>query len=211
MGETSSGRESNLRDQQKAQTRAKVVAAARILFGEVGFAAATIREIAKRAGVAPGSVFTTFRSKEELLVEVLEERYTPLREAARAIMAADASFLDRTVQFFHAAYALEWPERKLVGEQFWVSWTFEPELDARARARMKPLLEALDEVIAQGVREGEVRGDIDRALLADMLFSVYLSNYRNFRDAALADVVASFARRAALLLQGAAPISKRAA
>jgi hypothetical protein len=66
-------------------------------------------------------------------------------------------------------------------------------------------------VIAQGVREGEVRADIDRALLADMLFSVYLSNYRNFRDATLTDVVASFARRAALLLQGAAPLSKRAA
>jgi AcrR family transcriptional regulator len=121
-----------LRDQQKAQTRAKVVEAARTLFGEMGFAAATIREIAKRAVVAHGSV--TFRSKEELLVEVLEERYTPLREEARAIMAREASFLDRVVQFF-AAHALEWPERKLVGEQFWVSWTFEPELDARARAR----------------------------------------------------------------------------
>ena len=41
-----------LREAQKQATRAKVLAAARELFVEVGYEAATIRTIAERAGVA---------------------------------------------------------------------------------------------------------------------------------------------------------------
>ncbi|GAA0448449.1 TetR family transcriptional regulator [Paractinoplanes deccanensis] len=48
--------------------RAAILAAARAVFAEHGFEKATIREIARRAGVANGLVMLHFTSKEQLFV-----------------------------------------------------------------------------------------------------------------------------------------------
>src|SRR3954470_3718308 len=48
--------------------RAAIVAAARQVFAEQGFAKATIREIARRAGVTHGLVMLHFESKERLFL-----------------------------------------------------------------------------------------------------------------------------------------------
>ncbi|TRW87955.1 TetR/AcrR family transcriptional regulator [Mycolicibacterium sp. 018/SC-01/001] len=54
--------------------RAAILAAARAVFGEVGYANGTIREIARRAGVTHGLIFRHFASKEELFVTALLAR-----------------------------------------------------------------------------------------------------------------------------------------
>jgi AcrR family transcriptional regulator len=61
--------------------RAAILAAARAVFGERGYARSTIREIAQRAGVTHGLVVLHFETKERLFVASLiagreEERYT---------------------------------------------------------------------------------------------------------------------------------------
>lgn len=54
------------RAQAKARTRDKVLVAARALFNEVGYAAATIRDIAVGAGMSTGAVFANFDDKAAL-------------------------------------------------------------------------------------------------------------------------------------------------
>jgi AcrR family transcriptional regulator len=51
-----------------AAKRAAIVAAAQDVFSERGYTAATIREIARRAGVGHGLVMLHFRSKQELFL-----------------------------------------------------------------------------------------------------------------------------------------------
>jgi AcrR family transcriptional regulator len=51
------------------QTRAAIAEAALALFRERGYEAATMRDIAKRAGVSTGSAYYYFSSKEELIKE----------------------------------------------------------------------------------------------------------------------------------------------
>lgn len=55
------------REQQAAETRALVVAAAARLFGEHGWAATGMREVARAAGVSVETVYASFRSKADLL------------------------------------------------------------------------------------------------------------------------------------------------
>jgi AcrR family transcriptional regulator len=52
-------------------SRAAILVAAREVFAERGYAGATIREIARRAGVTHGLVMRHFGSKEQLLVAAL--------------------------------------------------------------------------------------------------------------------------------------------
>lgn len=72
--------------QTRDRTRAALLAAAEALFAEVGFGPATTRAIAAHAGVATGTVFNYFATKEALAAAVLGrelERAQEERDATR--------------------------------------------------------------------------------------------------------------------------------
>jgi AcrR family transcriptional regulator len=66
----------NGRDKREAQgdaTRLALLAAARQLFGEKGYAATSIEEIAAQAGVTKGAVYHHFGGKGDLFQDVYEQ------------------------------------------------------------------------------------------------------------------------------------------
>ncbi len=64
-----------LRDRQKSRTRERLMAVAFDLFSRRGIGVTTTVEVARGAGVSHGTVFAHFRTKEELVVSVIQ-RYT---------------------------------------------------------------------------------------------------------------------------------------
>ncbi len=60
------------REQQAAETRAAVLAAAAQLFGDRGWAATGMRDVARAAGVAVETVYASFRSKSDLLMAAID-------------------------------------------------------------------------------------------------------------------------------------------
>ena len=81
MTETSTNE--GLRERKKRQTRATIVAAALRLFGERGFDAVTVAEIARAAEVSEKTVFNHFPTKEDLVFERGMERLAALIDAIR--------------------------------------------------------------------------------------------------------------------------------
>ena len=73
-------------------SRAAILEAAREVFAERGYARATIREIARRAGVTHGLVMRHFGSKEQLLIEAL-----PGPRAAAEVVPGDLATLPERV------------------------------------------------------------------------------------------------------------------
>jgi AcrR family transcriptional regulator len=65
------------------RTRARLVAAAREVFEEVPFRQAKLTDITAAAGVASGTFYTYFDSKEEVFREVADEVLAELSRAAR--------------------------------------------------------------------------------------------------------------------------------
>jgi AcrR family transcriptional regulator len=91
-------------ERRKARTRASLLSAARRRFGEHGFDATTIAEIAEEADIAVGSFYNYFRTKEELLAALLEEtlagqlarmesRRSGITDPAEAISVAHRHFV----------------------------------------------------------------------------------------------------------------------
>ena len=60
------------RQQQAAETRAAVVGAATRLFGERGWAATGMRDVAREAGVSVETVYASFRTKADLLMAAID-------------------------------------------------------------------------------------------------------------------------------------------
>lgn len=67
------------REQNKAETRARLMAAARKEFARKGFAATTLRTITSKAGVTTGAFYNNFRDKKEIYLAILEELSQRLR------------------------------------------------------------------------------------------------------------------------------------
>lgn len=63
---------STRRQEQAAQTRGLIVAAATSLFAERGWSGTGMRDVAKAAGVAVETVYANFRSKPELLLGAID-------------------------------------------------------------------------------------------------------------------------------------------
>ena len=91
--------ELGLRERKKQQTRRAIREAALRLFGERGFDAVTVTEVAKEADVSPATVFNYFPTKEDLFyerMEVFEEellRAVRERKAGETVLAAFRDFV----------------------------------------------------------------------------------------------------------------------
>jgi len=65
-------------------TRGRILDAAAVLFGDQGYSATTMRQIAKRARIDAGTVYYYFASKEEILDEVLRIGIAAVGEAVES-------------------------------------------------------------------------------------------------------------------------------
>jgi len=62
------------REQTKVQNRQTILAAARKVFAEIGFGAATVRDIIRATPLASGTFYNYFKSKEEVYQAIRDER-----------------------------------------------------------------------------------------------------------------------------------------
>ena len=140
-----------------ATTRERLLAAAQELIEEGGYGAASVIAIADRAGVASGTLYRHFASKEELFVEVFravcarEER--AMRTAA-ADMSEDATATQRleTVLGSFAERALRNPR---------LAWALIAEpVDPRVDAERLAYRERYAAVISESLRAGIAAGEL---------------------------------------------------
>lgn len=189
-----------LREAQKAETRARVLEAARDLFVEMGYEAATIRAIAKRAGVAPGSVFTTFTSKAEVLMEIIFSRYTAAAAEVRAAaIGAAGGPRARLLAAARVSYLIELREPRLLAETLSASWVWSDDSERESRRRLAPLLEVIAEGVATAVAQDQTEVV---ELVTDMIFGCYLRNYRRafFDGWSVGELMTLFERQLDLIL-----------
>lgn len=168
----------NRRQAAKVRTRQKVLDAARTLFAERGYDPATIRDIAKGAGMSTGAVFANFQDKAELFEAVLSEDLARLAETLKAAAAAESTLRARVLAALTAGYHGSLDHLPLVQAVVARSW-FQPVADEmRAREAIKPLVMVVSDALQTAVREGELRQDADVRLLSELIYDAYLSNYR---------------------------------
>jgi AcrR family transcriptional regulator len=79
------------REESKAATREKLLAAASKAFARYGFAAISVDEIAESAGFSRGAFYSNFKSKDELFLTVVEREIRAWSLEVRDIVSASSS------------------------------------------------------------------------------------------------------------------------
>lgn len=75
------------RERERAETRRKILEAARRMFVEHGYEATTMRAIAAKIGYTPTAIYHHFRNKETLLTELTTQDFRALAQAFQQIGA----------------------------------------------------------------------------------------------------------------------------
>src|SRR6266851_4186530 len=91
------------RAEKSAARREAILAAALDEFAAQGFAATRLDDVARRAGVAKGTIYLHFRDKEALFQDLVRSVLSPLVGKLETIAQADAplrSLAERIVEMF---------------------------------------------------------------------------------------------------------------
>ncbi|KRB42472.1 MAG: TetR/AcrR family transcriptional regulator [Pseudomonadota bacterium] len=85
------------RDESQAQTRERILLAARAVVARNGFAGASVRDIAEEAGYSQGALYSNFSGKEPIMLELLRQHMREEAEQLQAIVKGSdgAASLDR--------------------------------------------------------------------------------------------------------------------
>src|SRR4051794_18830276 len=100
---TETAAELGRRAQTKARNREAILAAARQVFAELGYEAASVRDIIRRTDLASGTFYNYFRSKEEIaraLAADAAERLRPILRAERERAADLEGWLDGVIRAY---------------------------------------------------------------------------------------------------------------
>ena len=92
------------RELTKAQNRETILAAARDVFAEMGFAAATVRDIIRATPLASGTFYNYFKSKEEVYLALRDQEALALRPKLRQARRAAATTEEFLANSFRAFF-----------------------------------------------------------------------------------------------------------
>ena len=194
-----------VRHLRKQATRERVLQAARDLFDEVGYDDAAIREIARRAGVSVGSVFTTFGGKADLLGAVMNDRLAGLyAELDRLIPHLRGATADRVRSIMALHYDFETRHLRLFVSYISAAYGWAADQGVTPLGQNVRLIEILIETLKQGVARGEVRADADLNACVDCVIAAYMWNYRHARrpGATTQDLIALMDQQIGVMIDG---------
>jgi AcrR family transcriptional regulator len=167
-------------DRQATDKRQAILDSALALFVEQGFHATSTASIARAAGVATGTLFHHFPSKEALLASLflgIKQEFADylLQHTGRSgILKQDANDLWQA--------AIDWSLAQPPKQAFFQQYSQAPGLDPTIRAQaMHEILGFIGELIAQGQQAG-LLADYPLELMLENCHGQYLAATRFFVD-----------------------------
>jgi AcrR family transcriptional regulator len=147
---------------QRAETRKRILSAARPIFLRHGLAEANLNDVARAAGVGKGTLYRHFASKGELYVAVLSEHGERFIEELRDVLDPEAPALVQIEQLgrFYLDFWLRHPAH------FEIVWAMQkvdlvgplsPTLLAHVRTFFERPIRLLEQLLRAGIERGELR------------------------------------------------------
>lgn len=169
------------REANKLDKLDRIKRAARELFTAVGYDEATTRQIAKKAGVALGTVFTYATTKRDLLYLVSDDLLTGARE-----LAAKSAHQDRSLEYNFVAFCAAF--YKVIGEQPKLSKLVFRDLSfydsaihsVGVLANRVRTLKSIETLVVNAHTKREIRLPVPPEFIAWLLFSIFQAENRRW-------------------------------
>src|SRR5713101_10071791 len=167
----------------ESPTRKRILAAAEQRFAAFGYRRTGIAEIARDAGVAPGTLYRYFENKEEIFRAVMREGLARWLETARRVLAEPGTALERLARLGEASVDHN-RENALINSVYRRDGEiiFAPLLEELHEQLLRQNVALIAAVIRDGIREGTLRAvEPERAAFVLFLGGDALSNQAHYR------------------------------
>jgi len=150
--------------------RERILDAAVRVFAKKGFYATRVSEVAKAAGVADGTIYLYFSSKDELLVSLFEDRVERLLRFLEKELPPAASASEKLRRVIELQLGLLEGERDLAEVITVILRQSTKLMKEYAAPKFTAYLDAIARVVADGQTTGEFRADLSPHLAARAIF-----------------------------------------
>jgi AcrR family transcriptional regulator len=168
-----------LRERNKLDKRQRIRAAAAELFAKLGYGAATMRQIAKRAHVGLGTLFNYAEDKRDLVFLIFNDELDALTQAALAAPRRDEPLIDQLMAIFECHY-------RRLGDNHALSRILLQELTFYSEGKQAAtfqeirgrLIDGLEGLVRAAQADGRILARDEPGLIARHLFFVYSAAIR---------------------------------
>lgn len=165
------------------EKRRRIVRAALSEFAEKGYSKASVNAIVKATGIAKGSLYQYFNSKEQLFLYLFEDFLAHVKQAVKEAVdgSGEGRFFEQIASVFTAGqkFVANYPDYY----QIYLRVLFEKEMPLRDRLLHRIRLFSADyfgPLCDRCKREGQIRDDIDTEqiiFIIDALLDRHLQDY----------------------------------
>ena len=175
--------DSSGRQEQAAQTRRRILDAARKQFVERGYAGATAEAIAAEAGVSAQTIYAIFKNKKKLLISLMNvspatgmEDHTPMAERPSVQAVAQERDRRRQLQMFAQVVAANLDQVAAVSDIMTDAARVEPDFDRILQKLNKQRLEHMTLAVQQFAGNGPFRNEMDEEHARDTVWTLTSPN-----------------------------------
>jgi AcrR family transcriptional regulator len=161
--------------EKKAQNRRDLIHTAAELIGDKGFKHATMRQIAKAAGLGEATIYNYFPTKEAIVFAYYEDHMLACIEALKSVPQFETFSLQEQLQTF-----FETSLNRYLADRSFVQETFRRALLSASRQwpHIRPIraafLRAVQDILAAAVEVGEIPEQVFQELLGQLLMDAYI-------------------------------------
>ncbi|MBX0358977.1 TetR/AcrR family transcriptional regulator [Halobacillus sp. Nhm2S1] len=148
----------------------QIIDAAVEVIAENGYHSSQVSKIAKKAGVADGTIYLYFKNKEDILVslfqekmgqfiEKIEQETTSKQSAEQKLLTLIQTHFEQLAADHHLAIVTQLELRQS-----------NKELRQKINHVLKRYLNVIDQIVEEGVEEELFRSGLDRRLVRQMIF-----------------------------------------
>lgn len=165
---------SGTREAKKRKTKKAILDAAVELFGQNGYEKTSIAQLARTAGVGKGTVYSYFKTKQDILYAFCEEELDFIHERLTEESDASSTILDRMLAIFMAEfdYITRNPEfgRIFLQESIFPRKPiFKEQKDAENR-----YFEMIFPIIENAQQRGELRRELEPLHICGHFFALFI-------------------------------------
>lgn len=137
------------------ERRAQILTAARHVFGEKGYAGAAVADIVRAAGVAQGTFYLYFPSKQDAFFALAEDFYAGMAAHVNEALAREGDLEQRVGAITHSCFAAARENADLVRLVFFGADSASAEAQRRFAER-NPVVDAVRGMIDAAVADGAI-------------------------------------------------------
>lgn len=168
----------SLKEKQRQEREALILQAAEEVLTEKGYYETSIDEIAARVGIAKGTVYLHFPSKEDLVIAIFERDMQKLVELVETKAASALTTRGKLEAIFQAIYGPFYSSA--IGQRMHLPYLVNNSSELRRlfmekKGCMREQWDQLSAIITSLLEEGKAAGEIDKSMSTPVMLSAFFS------------------------------------